>query len=93
MKWNFAISGGCLLLLAANIALIHQNSELRSRLSLIPPSLEAAAGTQMPDMHGFDLAGKPIAAMAELMQRTGGRKAASQNSGIIRGFHSIKEGS
>lgn len=60
MKWNFAISGCCLLLLAANIALIHQNRELKSRLSLAPPSLEAAAGTQMPDMHGFDVAGKPI---------------------------------
>ena len=60
MKWNFAISGCCLLLLAANIALIHQNSELKSRLSLAPPSLEAATGAQMPDMHGFDLTGKPI---------------------------------
>jgi len=60
MKWNFAISGCCLLLLAANIALLHQNSELKSRLSLAPPSLEAATGTQMPDLHGFDLTGKPM---------------------------------
>jgi thiol-disulfide isomerase/thioredoxin len=60
MKWNFAISGCCLLLLAANIALIHQNSELKSRLSLAPPSLEAATGSQMPDLHGFDLNGMPI---------------------------------
>jgi peroxiredoxin len=60
MKWNFAISGCCLLLLAANIALIHQNSTLKSRLSLPPPSLEAATGSQMPDLHGFDLKGKPI---------------------------------
>ena len=60
MKWNFAIFGCCLLLLAANIALIHQNSELKSRLSLPPPSLQAATGSQMQDLHGFDLTGKPI---------------------------------
>jgi peroxiredoxin len=60
MKWNFAISGCCLLLLAANIELMHQNSELKSRLSQAPPTLEAASGSQMPDLHGFDLKGKPI---------------------------------
>ena len=60
MKWNLVISGCCLLLLAANIALIHQNSELKSRLSLPSPTLEAATGSQMPDLHGFDLKGKPI---------------------------------
>ena len=61
MKWSLAISVGCLfLLLAANIALIHQNSELKARLSQAPPSLEAANGAQMPDLHGFDVAGKPI---------------------------------
>lgn len=59
MKWNFFIFGCCLLLLAANIALIHQNNELKSRLSLPPPSLQAATGSQMPDLHGFDLTGKP----------------------------------
>ena len=60
MKWIFAISVCCLLLLAANIALIHQNSQLKARLAAPPPQLEAAQGAQMPDLRGFDLAGKPV---------------------------------
>jgi peroxiredoxin len=60
VKWNFALSGCCLLLLAANIALVHQNSQLKARLALPPPSLEAARGAQMPDLKGFDLTGKPV---------------------------------
>jgi hypothetical protein len=60
VKWNFAISGCCILLLSANIALIHQNRQLKSRLALPPPSLEAAAGAQMPALRGFDPADKPI---------------------------------
>ena len=60
MKWNFALSGCCLLLLAANIALIHQNSQLKERLALPSPQMEAARGAQMPDLKGFDLAGKPV---------------------------------
>lgn len=60
MKWNFAVSGCCLLLLAVNIALIRQNSRLKAQLSLPPPSLEVAAGAQMPDLRGFDLTGKPV---------------------------------
>lgn len=59
MKWTFAISVCCLLLLAANIALIRQNSQLKVRLAA-PPQLEAAQGAQMPDLRGFDLAGKPL---------------------------------
>jgi hypothetical protein len=60
LKWTFAISVCCLLLLAANIALIHQNSQLKARLAAPPPQLEAAQGAQMPDLRGFDLAGKPL---------------------------------
>lgn len=60
MKWNFAISGCCLLLLVANIALIRQNRELKVRLALPPPQLEAAHGAQMPDLRGFDPTGKPV---------------------------------
>jgi len=60
VKWNLAISGCCLLLLAANIALLRQNSQLKSRLSLPPPVLEVAPGTQMPDLRGYDPAGKPL---------------------------------
>jgi peroxiredoxin len=60
VKWNFALSGCCLLLLAANIALVHQNSQLKARLALPPPSLEVARGAQMPDLKGFDLTGKPV---------------------------------
>jgi thiol-disulfide isomerase/thioredoxin len=60
VKWNFAISGCCLLLLSANIALIHQNSQLKARLALPPPALEASAGAQMPDLRGVDPAGKPV---------------------------------
>lgn len=60
MKWNFAISGCCLLLLSANIALLRQNSRLKAGLALPPPGLEASAGAQMPDLRGFDLEGKPV---------------------------------
>jgi hypothetical protein len=60
LKWTFAIAVCCLLLLAANIALIHQNSQLKARLAAPPPQLEAAQGAQMPDLRGFDLAGKPL---------------------------------
>ena len=60
LKWTFAISSCCLLLLAANIALIYQNSQLKARQALPPPQLEATPGAQMPDLRGFDLAGKPV---------------------------------
>lgn len=60
MKWNVAISACCVVLLAANIALIHQNNQLKAQLSVPPPALEIAAGTQMPDLRGFDPEGKPV---------------------------------
>ena len=60
MKWTFAISGCCLLLLALNIALIHQNIQLKSQLSVPPPALEASAGAKVPDLRGFDLEGKKV---------------------------------
>jgi peroxiredoxin len=60
VKWNFALAGCCLLLLAANIALIRQNQDLKARVALAPPTLEAAAGAQMPDLHGFDQMGKQV---------------------------------
>lgn len=61
MKWNYAISGCCILLLGLNVALIHQNRELKSRLSVPPPVLQVTAGTRMPDLKGFDPDGKPVA--------------------------------
>lgn len=60
MNWKLAISGCCLLLLAANIALIRQNRELKAQLSLPPPTLEAAPGSQVPDLKGFDEQGRPV---------------------------------
>lgn len=60
VKWNFVVSGCCLLLLVVNIALIHQNRQLKARLALPPPQLEAAQGAQMPELRGFDLTGKPV---------------------------------
>ena len=60
MKWNVAISACCVVLLAANIALLRQNRQLKAQMSLPPPTLEAAAGTQMPDLQGFDPDGKPV---------------------------------
>ncbi|MCU1253737.1 MAG: hypothetical protein JWM83_36 [Candidatus Angelobacter sp.] len=60
MKWIVAISACSVVLLAANFALIHQNQQLKAQLSLPPPALEAAAGTQMPDLRGFDPDGKPV---------------------------------
>jgi peroxiredoxin len=60
MKWNVAISACCVVLLAANIALLRQNRQLKAQMSLPPPTLEAAAGTQMPNLKGFDPDGKPV---------------------------------
>jgi peroxiredoxin len=60
MKWNVAISACCVVLLAANIALLRQNRQLKAQLSLPTPTLEAAAGTQMPDLKGFDPEGKSV---------------------------------
>jgi peroxiredoxin len=60
MKWNVAISACCVVLLAANIALLRQNRQLKAQMSLPPPTLEAAAGAQMPDLKGFDPDGKPV---------------------------------
>jgi peroxiredoxin len=60
MKWTVALSACCVVLLAANIALIHQNSQLKSQLSLPPPLMEASAGTEVPDLRGVDLEGKPV---------------------------------
>ena len=44
MKWTVALSACCVVLLAANIALIHQNSQLKARLELPPPQMEASQG-------------------------------------------------
>jgi hypothetical protein len=60
MKWNVAISACCILLLGANIGLIHQNRQLKAQLSLPPPALEIAPGTQVTDLRGFDVSGKPL---------------------------------
>ena len=60
MKWTVALSACCAVLLAANIALIHQNSQLKAQLSLPPPLMEAAAGAQVPDLRGVDVEGKPV---------------------------------
>jgi peroxiredoxin len=60
MKWSVAISVCCVVLLALNIALIHQNSQLKAQLSQPPPALELTTGTQMPDLKGFDPEGKSV---------------------------------
>ena len=60
MKWMVALSACCVVLLAANIALIHQNSQLKAQLSLPSPTMEAAAGAQVPDLRGVDVEGKPV---------------------------------
>jgi hypothetical protein len=60
MKWSVALSACCVVLLAANIALLRQNRQLKAQISLPPPSLEAAVGAQVIDLKGFDPAGKPV---------------------------------
>jgi peroxiredoxin len=60
MKWSVAISACCVVLLAVNIALIHQNRQLKAQLSQPPPALELTTGMQMPDLRGFDPEGKPV---------------------------------
>jgi hypothetical protein len=54
------LSGSCVLLLAANLALIRQNRELKAQLSQPPLALEAAAGSHVPDLRGFDEQGHPL---------------------------------
>ncbi|MGB8129882.1 MAG: hypothetical protein WCG81_08815 [Candidatus Angelobacter sp.] len=60
MKWSVALSACCVVLLAANIALLRHNRQLKAQISLPPPSLEAAVGAQVIDLKGFDPAGKPV---------------------------------
>jgi hypothetical protein len=60
MRWNVLISSCCILLLAVNIALIRQNRQLKAQLSAPSPNLEVARGAQMPELKGFDTAGKPL---------------------------------
>ena len=60
MKWTVALSACCVVLLAANIALIRQNSQLKAQLSLPSPAMEAAAGAQVPALRGVDVEGKPV---------------------------------
>jgi peroxiredoxin len=60
VKWNLAAWVCCIVLLAANIALIRQNRQLRAQLVQPPASFEAAPGAQVPDLAGHDLDGKPI---------------------------------
>ncbi|MGZ4845666.1 MAG: TlpA family protein disulfide reductase [Candidatus Angelobacter sp.] len=60
MKWIVTISACCIVLLGTNVALIRQNQQLKTQLSQPPPTFEAVRGTQMPDLRGFDVAGKPL---------------------------------
>ena len=60
MKWNVGLSACCILLLAANIALIRQNRQMKAQLSQPPPTFEAAPGTQVTDLRGYDALGKPV---------------------------------
>jgi peroxiredoxin len=60
MKWSVTISACCVVLLGVNIALLHQNRQLKAQLSQPPPALELATGTRMPDLRGFDPDGKPV---------------------------------
>ena len=60
MKWNITLGACCLVLLGINIALVLQNRQLKAQISLPPPVLELPAGTNVPDLKGFDLGGKPI---------------------------------
>jgi len=60
VKWIFALSGCCLLLLATNIALIHQNRQLKDRLALPPLAMETTVGARLPDLRGFTSDGKPV---------------------------------
>jgi hypothetical protein len=60
VNWKIAISGSCLLLLAANIALVLQNRELKAQLSQPPPTFEAVPGSHVPDLRGFDELGRPL---------------------------------
>src|SRR5882672_4018193 len=60
VKWNLVFAACCLLLLVANVALVQQNRELKKQLSLPPAALEAAPGTQVPDLKGYGVDNKPL---------------------------------
>ena len=60
MKWNILLAACCLLLLGLNIALITQNHSLKAQLAQEPLTTAAPAGTQVHDLRGFDVQGKPL---------------------------------
>jgi peroxiredoxin len=60
VKWNLAAWACCIVLLAANLALVLQNRQLKSQLAQPPPAYEAAPGTQVPELAGHDPDGKPL---------------------------------
>ena len=60
MKWNVVTIACCVLLLAINFSLLRQNRRLKAQLSAPPPALEAQAGKQVPDLEGYDVAGRPL---------------------------------
>lgn len=60
VKWNIALGACCIALLAMNVALIRQNRQLKTQVSLPSPALEVPAGTSVPDLKGYDLSGRPV---------------------------------
>jgi peroxiredoxin len=60
MKWNVVTMACCLLLLVIDVSLLRQNRQLKAQLSAPAPGLEVQVGRQVPDLEGFDVAGKAL---------------------------------
>lgn len=60
MKWNILLAACCLLLLGLNVVLVRQNQYLKAQVAQAPLTTAAPAGTQVSDLRGFDVQGKPL---------------------------------
>jgi hypothetical protein len=58
VKWNDALAVCRAVLLAVNLALIHQNRQLKAQIAL-PTKMEAEIGAHVPELRGIDLGGSP----------------------------------
>ncbi|HEY6971330.1 MAG TPA: hypothetical protein VJA94_19120 [Candidatus Angelobacter sp.] len=60
MKWNIFLTACCLLLLGFDVALLRQNHSLKAQVAEAPLTTAAPAGTQVSDLRGFDVQGRPL---------------------------------
>lgn len=60
MRWTYALIGCCAVLLGINVLLVRQNRQLKAQLALPPAAYEIPAGSQVPDLSGYDFRRAPF---------------------------------